>query len=155
VVVEKNKLLVRKISTGPWNDLAKKVGEVVRQVHAQHGIYLKKDLLLEAEKKLPLESEVWINQDVVKSPLGRKIRMVLQEKIAPSLAAHGGQVTLVDIQDGKCVLSFSGGCQGCSQVAVTVKEGIEQVLRQEFPEIKGVIDATNHATGANPYYRTT
>ena len=51
------------------------------------------------------------------------------------------------------VLRFGGGCHGCGMVDVTLKEGIEKTLKQYFPEISSIIDATDHATGDNPYYK--
>jgi len=55
--------------------------------------------------------------------------------------------------ENEVVLRFGGGCQGCGQVNVTLQDGIEKTLKEYFPEIKAVIDATDHATGENPYYK--
>jgi Fe/S biogenesis protein NfuA len=62
-------------------------------------------------------------------------------------------VKLVDIHLGKVYLYFGGGCQGCSQASVTVKQGIEKLLLKEFPELTGVEDITNHSAGTNPYFK--
>jgi len=51
------------------------------------------------------------------------------------------------------VLRFGGGCHGCGMVSVTLKQGIEKTLKQHFPEINSIIDATDHASGDNPYYK--
>ncbi len=51
------------------------------------------------------------------------------------------------------VLRFGGGCHGCGMVDVTLKEGIETSLKMNFPEIRGILDATDHSTGENPYYK--
>lgn len=104
------------------------------------------------ESKRPVKEEIFVSEST-KSELGKQIQEVLSKNVAPSLAAHGGHVTLVDIKDGYVHLNFGGGCQGCSQVGTTVKDGVEKVLTQQFSEIKGVVDVTNHTSGENPYYR--
>ncbi len=88
------------------------------------------------------------------APLAERVEYVLQSDVNPSLAAHGGRVTLVDLtKDGIAILQFGGGCNGCSMVDVTLKEGIEKQLLQLFPdELKGVKDATEHARGDHSFY---
>ena len=88
------------------------------------------------------------------APLAERVEYVLQSDVNPSLAAHGGRVTLVDLtDDGIAVLQFGGGCNGCSMVDVTLKEGIEKQLLQLFPdELKSVKDATEHARGDHSFY---
>ncbi len=88
------------------------------------------------------------------APLAERVEYVLQSDVNPSVAAHGGRVTLVDLtDDGIAVLQFGGGCNGCSMVDVTLKEGIEKQLLQLFPdELKGVKDATEHARGDHSFY---
>tara|TARA_Y100000590_G_scaffold470454_1_gene665237 strand:+ start:107189 stop:107857 length:669 start_codon:yes stop_codon:yes gene_type:complete len=98
------------------------------------------------------EEELFISE-AAQSEIGQEINKVLTDTITPSLASHGGHVTLVDLKDGFIHLSFGGGCQGCSQVSTTVKDGVEKILLDQFPEFKGVMDVTNHAVGENPYYR--
>ncbi len=69
------------------------------------------------------------------------------------LAGHGGRVSLMEItEDGYAILQFGGGCNGCSMVDVTLKEGIEKQLLNEFPELKGVRDLTEHQRGEHSYY---
>ena len=78
---------------------------------------------------------------------------MLETEINPALAAHGGRVGLVEITEEKqAVLQFGGGCHGCGMADVTLKQGIEQTLTQRIPEITGVLDATDHRSGKNPYY---
>jgi Fe/S biogenesis protein NfuA len=86
--------------------------------------------------------------------LEEKIAWVLQSEINPGLASHGGKVSLELITpENEVVLRFGGGCHGCGMVNVTLQDGIEKTLKEYFPEIKAVIDATDHATGSNPYYK--
>ncbi len=95
--------------------------------------------------KVPMVSE--------DSPLNERINYYLQTEINPGLASHGGQVTLIDVVDeGIAVLQFGGGCQGCGQADVTLKEGIEKTLLERIPELKGVRDVTDHTNRENAYY---
>jgi len=87
-------------------------------------------------------------------PLGSRVTVVLDQIVNPSIAAHGGRADLVavDENDGTAYLRLSGGCQGCAMSRMTLTQGIEAALRDEVPEITRVIDVTDHAGGANPYY---
>ena len=83
-----------------------------------------------------------------------RLRWMIDSEINPQLAGHGGRVALEQVtSDGEVVLRFGGGCQGCGMVSVTLREGIERNLRERFPEISAVRDATDHASGESPYYR--
>ena len=86
-------------------------------------------------------------------PVAEKVSKVLQEKINPSIASHGGVINLVAVEDGTAYLQFGGGCQGCGMVNVTLKQGVEKVLFEEIPEITKIMDITDHAAGTNPYYQ--
>ncbi|MEM1082136.1 MAG: NifU family protein [Pseudomonadota bacterium] len=89
------------------------------------------------------------------APLAERVQWVIDTRINPMIASHGGQVALVDITDRmEVVLQFGGGCHGCSMIDVTLKQGIETSLKEQIPEIQGVIDATDHSTGTNPYYQS-
>ena len=84
--------------------------------------------------------------------LAQRIIQVLEQQINPSIAAHGGRADLVAVEDESVFLRLSGGCAGCGMAAVTLSQGIEVALRESVPEITRVIDVTDHAAGANPYY---
>ncbi len=87
------------------------------------------------------------------APLRERVEWVLQSKINPMVASHGGRVGLVEVTEQRdVVLQFGGGCHGCGMADVTLKQGIETTLRQEIPELGRVIDATDHSRGENPYY---
>lgn len=88
------------------------------------------------------------------APLIERVEYILQSQINPQLAGHGGRVTLMEITDeGYAILQFGGGCNGCSMVDYTLKEGIEKELLTRFPELKGVKDLTEHQSGEHSYYR--
>ncbi len=88
------------------------------------------------------------------APLVDRLNYVIESDINPSLAGHGGHVNLMEItEDGIALLQFGGGCNGCSMVDVTLKDGIEKQLLEQFAgEITGVKDATEHQAGEHSYY---
>lgn len=86
-----------------------------------------------------------------------RINYVLQSEINPNLASHGGMVELVDLIEDEAgltaVLKFGGGCQGCSAVDVTLRQGVEVQLKQQIPELMHVVDETDHSQTQNAYYK--
>ena len=90
-----------------------------------------------------------LNEDQVR----QKIQQILDEYINPAVASHGGFVELLDVKENVAYLRLGGGCQGCGMVNVTLKQGIEATLKEEIPQLAGVIDQTDHAGGNNPYYQ--
>lgn len=82
----------------------------------------------------------------------RKVEKLLDEQIRPALAAHGGNVEIVDIDNNILYLRLQGGCQGCASSKATLKDGIEQIVKRNFPMIEEVVDLTDHASGENPYF---
>ena len=88
------------------------------------------------------------------SPLEEKINYYLYSEINPSLASHGGEVSLVEVIDSsKAVLRFGGGCQGCGMVDLTLKNGVEKTLKDNIPEITEIIDSTDHSFKDNAFYK--
>ena len=81
-----------------------------------------------------------------------KVQELIDSTINPAVAGHGGFVQLVDVKENKVDLQMGGGCQGCGAADVTLKAGIERLIKEELPEIEEVLDATDHAAGTNPYY---
>jgi Fe/S biogenesis protein NfuA len=85
-------------------------------------------------------------------PIEERVQQVLDQRINPSIAGHGGRADLVGVEDGRVSLRLSGGCQGCGMAAATLRNGIEVRLREAIPEITEIIDVTDHDSGADPYY---
>jgi Fe/S biogenesis protein NfuA len=88
----------------------------------------------------------------LKGSLPDQVRLLLDTEINPAIAAHGGHVRLVDVEDGRVYLAFGGGCHGCGMVDVTLKQGIERRIREAVPAVMEVVDTTDHASGENPFY---
>lgn len=85
-------------------------------------------------------------------PVEQQIIEVLRTEINPAVASHGGSSELVAFEEGTAYLRLGGGCQGCGMATATLKQGIEATLRRYIPEVKSVVDVTDHAAGTNPYY---
>ena len=81
-----------------------------------------------------------------------KVQELIDTMINPAIAGHGGYVDLIDVQDNRVYLQMGGGCQGCGAADITLKSGIERLIRDELPEVVEVLDTTDHASGSNPYY---
>jgi Fe/S biogenesis protein NfuA len=86
------------------------------------------------------------------SPLVAQVQSVIEHHVNPGIASHGGRAELVGVKDDVVYVALGGGCQGCSMASVTLKQGIEQILKQAIPQIRAVVDATDHAHGNNPFY---
>ena len=87
------------------------------------------------------------------SPIEDRINYLLYNEVNPSLASHGGDVSLVEVTDENvAILRFGGGCQGCSAVSITLKDGVEKTLIEQIPELAGVRDMTDHTDRSNAYY---
>lgn len=83
-----------------------------------------------------------------------RVQYVIDTEVNPQVASHGGRVSLVEVDaEGVVVLRFGGGCQGCGMVSVTLREGVEKTLKARVPEVSAVVDVTDHASGAAPYYK--
>ena len=103
---------------------------------------------------LPLHATSWITPAVRKEPdalIREKVQQLLDTAINPAVAGHGGVVTLFDVRERMVYLQMGGGCQGCGMADVTLKQGIETMIREEVPEVVEILDVTDHAAGQNPY----
>lgn len=98
-----------------------------------------------SETRVPREGDLT-------SDLAKRVIAVLDEEVNPSIASHGGRADLVSVEDAVAYLRLSGGCQGCGLARVTLSQGIEVAIKEAVPEITSVVDVTDHASGANPFY---
>ena len=85
--------------------------------------------------------------------LSQSVADVIAEHVNPAVASHGGHVDLLGVDEGKAYIAFGGGCQGCGMVDVTLKDGIEKTLIEQIPELKSVVDITDHSDSQNPFYK--
>ena len=88
------------------------------------------------------------------APLIERVEYIIQIQVNPQLASHGGFIKLIEITDDNvAIIEFGGGCNGCSQVDLTLKDGIEKQMLEQFKgEITSVRDETEHEAGEHSYY---
>jgi Fe-S cluster biogenesis protein NfuA len=137
VLVSHDTVTVTRSGPGEWPDLARQVGAAIR-VQLQSGTAPVGESALAG---MPGEDEI-----------RARVEHLLETQINPAVGSHGGWVELLGVERNNVFLRLGGGCQGCGMADVTLKQGIETLLRQEIPELGDVLDQTDHAAGRNPYY---
>jgi Fe/S biogenesis protein NfuA len=105
------------------------------------------ETLQESGFKIENPNAVWSD------PMAAAVQRVLDTEINPAVASHGGHVELLEVKDHVAYIAMGGGCQGCGMADVTLRQGIEVRIREAVPEIRAVVDTTDHAGGTNPYYQ--
>lgn len=105
------------------------------------------DGVTESGFKIDNPNPLWMD------PKAQAVQEVIDSQINPGVASHGGHVALLDVRDDIAYIALGGGCQGCGMADVTLKQGIEVLLKEAVPEIRQVIDTTDHAAGKNPFYQ--
>jgi Fe/S biogenesis protein NfuA len=93
-----------------------------------------------------------IGEGEAAGPVADRVKRVIELQVNPAIASHGGSVTLVEVRDDVVYLEMQGGCQGCGMAAVTLAQGIRRIIMENVPEIRDIVDVTNHDAGVNPYY---
>ena len=89
---------------------------------------------------------LWVDE------LAKAVAEIIASEVNPVVASHGGHVDLIGVDSGKAIIAFGGGCQGCGMVDVTLKQGVEVMIKDSVPGISEVVDATDHTAGTNPFY---
>lgn len=138
VLVADNIVKVTKSSWDEWLPIAKQIGATIRE-HLKSGQPAVNE---ELKKNLPPEPVI-----------AGKVQELLDLQINPAVAGHGGFVELIDVKGNTVYLRMAGGCQGCGRANVTLRQGIERLIRQHIPEVGEILDTTDHAAGRNPYYQ--
>ncbi len=138
VLVSGHAVTVTKAGTEPWQAVGKGVGAAIRGALQGGG----PAVAVKATAADPARDDALYEQ----------VSRVFSSRINPMVAGHGGRVDLIDVQDGVVLLRLQGGCQGCGMAEVTLRQGIETTLRETVPSVQGIVDVTDHASGANPYF---
>ena len=86
-------------------------------------------------------------------PLAEKVQEILDQQVNPSIAAHGGAILLAGVEGTEIYMQMTGGCQGCAMSRMTLRQGVERMIRQALPEVTAIHDVTDHAAGENPYFQ--
>lgn len=138
VIVSANLVTVVKANPAPWPVVGKAVGAAIRSALAA--------------ERAPVAAKAEVASAADDDALYGRVAQVFESRVNPMVASHGGRVDLIDVQDATVLLRMAGGCQGCGMADVTLRQGIEQILRQTVPEVRGIVDVTDHSSGANPYF---
>jgi len=132
-------LVVTKTDDGTWDEIIKRV-EAILDAYFISGFALSRE---------QVEDQMMLIGRGVKE----KVQYLIDHKINPGVAVHAGFVDLIDVKDNNVYIRLGGGCQGCGAADFTLRQGIEAIIRKEVPEIRHILDITDHAAGMNPYYR--
>ena len=83
----------------------------------------------------------------------KDIKSVLEEKVAPSVAAHNGAIGFIDfaMDTGVATLKLSGSCSGCAMSAITLKRGVEQTLKHYIPEVNSIVGEDDQEAAKQGY----
>jgi Fe-S cluster biogenesis protein NfuA len=136
LVVSGGTVTLAKDSPAPWQALGRQVGAAIRDALA---------------RGTPPVASAPAASSAADEALYTRVADLFEAEINPAVARHGGFVELVDVQDAMVLLRMGGGCQGCGMADVTLRQGIEVLLRERAPEIQGIVDVTDHSAGTNPY----
>ena len=140
MLVAGNVVTVGKESNTAWSGLNASIGAVIRsQLLTGICAILESPLHAGASKRSDAE-------------VSAAVQDLLDRDVNRSIASHGGQISIVDVRDGKLLIAMSGGCQGCTASQVTLKDGFELMVRRIAPEIVNIVDTTDHAAGKKPFY---
>lgn len=137
VLISHDQITVNSAQPIEWQQLGPQIGAAIRE-HVQSGDPAVSE---EARQALPSSEEI-----------RSKIEAILESEINPQVASHGGVVQLIDVKENDVFIRMGGGCQGCGQANVTLKQGVETAIRRIAPEVGAILDTTDHAAGRNPYY---
>ena len=140
VIVSGNIVTVVKRNAVPWPAVGKAIGQAIRSVVGTGG----PALAPKAQAPAPAAAD--------DDALYARVAALFDHQVNPMVARHGGRVELIDVQDAVVMLRMAGGCQGCGMADVTLRQGIEAMLHEHVPEVKGVVDITDHTAGSNPYF---
>ena len=81
-----------------------------------------------------------------------RVTQLLAEQVNPAVATHQGKIKLVRVENDTVYVRLEGGCQGCAMADVTLRQGIEPLLKERIPEIVSLVDETNHSQGQDHRY---
>ena len=140
LIVSGNIVTVVKQAPTPWQAVGKAIGGAIRASLAADAAPV---------ASAPKAAAGVVDDDA----LYEKVAKVFDEQVNPMVARHGGRVELIDVQDAVVMLRMGGGCQGCGMADVTLRQGIEGMLAQFVPQVRGIVDITDHTSGANPYFQ--
>jgi len=137
VLISHDQVTISKSAQADWPVIGKLIGTAIRAHLATDD---------------PAVSNVAWDSVPSSEDIRERVRHVLDTEINPSVAEHGGVVSLIDVKDNVVYIQMGGGCQGCGMADVTLKYGIETAIRASIPGVGDILDVTDHASGRNPHF---
>ena len=136
VAVSGRKVVVRKSTTDEWGPTARAIGAALREKITGGG---------------PLFADAAVRGTPKDEELRAKVAQTVETEINPVVAGHGGHIDIVDVKDGVAFVVMAGGCQGCGMAHITLRQGVERLVKERLPEVTEVIDVTDHGGGTQPF----
>ena len=140
VMVEGSTMTIAKNVPAGWPQLAPDIAKAIRAACAGEATPISDRVLADLQAQ-PMDG------------VAELIAQLFEEQINPALASHGGFVRLVKVEDHDVYVEMGGGCQGCASAKATMRHGVENAIRRVAPQVRQIIDATNHAAGVNPFFK--
>lgn len=131
---------VRKTAEARWDDMKAPIAAAIRAALAS--------------RQAPLGDVATADtaDPAVDARMLAAVRALLEARINPSIASHGGRISAERVTEGTVYLRMSGGCQGCAASQLTLRGGVERTLRSALPELRAIVDVTDHDAGSTPFY---
>lgn len=123
----------------PWELWAKSIAE---QLRAQ------------LKSGLPVVDPAWLDAVPSEDAIREDLQRVIDAEINPGIAAHSGNISITGVQGNTVYIKMGGGCQGCAASSITLRQGVETTFRAAVPQMGALLDETDHASGANPYFNS-
>jgi Fe-S cluster biogenesis protein NfuA len=141
VLIHEMNMTVTRDGTGyeAGEDVARRIGTIVR-AHLEAGE--------------PVVAPEWMEQMPPEDSIRMGIQRVIDDEINPGIAAHSGNLSLIDVKGNTAYIKMGGGCQGCAASSITLRQGVEQAFRSKVPQLGALLDETDHAAGTNPFFTT-
>ena len=140
VKVSCNELSVTASGRADWRVEARKIADIIRA---------------QIRSGVPAVPTGYKSQTMPDNELRRVVQEIFDMEINPAIESHGGFINLADVKNGNLYIKLGGGCQGCASANATLRQGIEVTLRERVPDIQDIVDVTDHASGANPFFAST
>jgi Fe-S cluster biogenesis protein NfuA len=141
ILVAENVVSVTKDTNTSWLQLMKPIGAAIRN-----------QLTSGAPAILSVRPTRLVDAHT-DAELKRLAQELLDREINPSVASHGGKISVVDVKNADLFIAMSGGCQGCAASQLTLRQGVEVMFRRVLPQVREIIDSTDHSAGTQPFYK--
>ena len=144
VFIAKNFVSITKYDMMEWDDIVMEVREFIRDYLANGGVVVEEAVANESQQEAATENVA--HPDVEQKELGEiemRIVQILDEYVAPAVESDGGNIKFISYEEGKVSVLLQGACSGCPSSTVTLKQGIESMLKQMLPTLITEVIAIN------------